>query len=227
MILLIDEIHTIVGVGSTSGGSMDAPNLLKSILVEGKFRYISLTTYNEFHNHFEKSRALARRFQKVDIKEPSLDERVDIFKGLQPHYEKHHNVHYSSSSPWAAVELSARHVQDRLLPDKTIDVMDEAGASVRLRPGFKSGSSVSRWDVERTAARMAGISAHTVSDKECDRLETLKDDLGSVLFGQDETVDTVTRAILRPWAGLGRAGRPVGLFLFYGSTGVGKIELAK
>lgn len=142
----------------------------------------------------------------MDLKEPSLDECVDILKGLQPHYEKHHNVRYSSSSLRAAVELSARHVQDRLLPDKAIDVMDEAGASVRLRPGFKSGSSVSRQDVERIVARMAGIPARTVSGKERDRLKTLKDDLGSVLFGQDEAVDIVTRAILRSRAGLGQDG---------------------
>ena len=132
-ILFIDEIHTIVGAGSTSGGSMDASNLLKPILAEGKLRCIGSTTYDEFRNHFEKDRALARRFQKVDIKEPSLDECVDILKGLQPHYEKHHNVRYSSSSLRAAVELSARHVQDRLLPDKAIDVMDEAGARMRIR----------------------------------------------------------------------------------------------
>lgn len=182
---------------------MDASNLLKPILAEGKLRCIGSTTYDEFRNHFEKDRALARRFQKVDIKEPSLDECVDILKGLQPHYEKHHNVRYSSSSLRAAVELSARHVQDRLLPDKAIDVMDEAGASVRLRPGFKSGSSVSRQDVERIVARMAGIPARTVSGKERDRLKTLKDDLGSVLFGQDEAVDIVTRAIL-PFAGRAR-----------------------
>ena len=163
----------------------------------------------------------------MDIKEPSLDECVDILKGLQPHYEKHHNVRYSSSSLRAAVELSARHVQDRLLPDKAIDVMDEAGASVRLRPGFKSGSSGSRQDVERIVARMAGIPARTVSGKERDRLKTLKDDLGSVLFGQDEAVDIVTRAILRSRAGLGRTDRPAGSFLFYGPTGVGKTELAK
>ena len=226
-ILFIDEIHTIVGAGSTSGGSMDASNLLKPILAEGKLRCIGSTTYDEFRNHFEKDRALARRFQKVDIKEPSLDECVDILKGLQTHYEKHHNVRYSSSSLRAAVELSARHVQDRLLPDKAIDVMDEAGASVRLRPGFKSGSSVSRQDVERIVARMAGIPARTVSGKERDRLKTLKDDLGSVLFGQDEAVDIVTRAILRSRAGLGRTDRPAGSFLFYGPTGVGKTELAK
>ena len=226
-ILFIDEIHTIVGAGSTSGGSMDASNLLKPILAEGKLRCIGSTTYDEFRNHFEKDRALARRFQKVDVKEPSLDECVDILKGLQPHYEKHHSVRYSASSLKAAVELSARHVQDRLLPDKAIDVMDEVGASVRLRPGFKSGSSVSRQDVERIVARMAGIPARTVSGKERDRLKTLKDDLLSVLFGQDAAVDMVTRAILRSRAGLGRTDRPAGSFLFYGPTGVGKTELAK
>ena len=226
-ILFIDEIHTIVGAGSTSGGSMDASNLLKPILAEGKLRCIGSTTYDEFRNHFEKDRALARRFQKVDIKEPSLDECVDILKGLQPHYEKHHNVRYSSSSLRAAVELSARHVQDRLLPDKAIDVMDEAGASVRLRPGFKSGSSVSRQDVERIVARMAGIPARTVSGKERDRLKTLKDDLGSVLFGQDEAVGYRDPRHPAFVGRLGRTDRPAGSFLFYGPTGVGKTELAK
>ena len=226
-ILFIDEIHTIVGAGSTSGGSMDASNLLKPILAEGKLRCIGSTTYDEFRNHFEKDRALARRFQKIDIKEPSLDECVEILKGLQPHYEKHHKVRYSSSSLRAAVELSSRHVQDRLLPDKAIDVMDEAGAAVRLRPGFKPGSSVSRQDVERIVARMAGIPPRTVSGKERDRLKTLKDDVLSVLFGQNEAVDIVTRAILRSRAGLGRTDRPAGSFLFYGPTGVGKTELAK
>ena len=226
-ILFIDENHTIVGAGSTAGGSMDASNLLKPILAEGRLRCIGSTTYDEFRNHFEKDRALARRFQKVDIKEPSSEECVEILKGLQPHYEKHHKVKYSASSLRAAVELSARHVQDRLLPDKAIDVIDEAGASVRLRTGFKPGASVSRQDVERVVSRMAGIPTRTVSGKEKDRLKTLKEDIRGVLFGQDDAVDIVTRAILRSRAGLGRSERPTGSFLFYGPTGVGKTELAK
>lgn len=226
-ILFIDEIHTIVGAGSTSGGSMDASNLLKPVLAQGKLRCIGSTTHEEFRNYFEKDRALARRFQRVDIREPSQEECVDILKGLQPHYEKHHNVRYVPSSLKAAVELSARHVQDRLLPDKAIDVLDEAGASVRLRPGFKPGSSVTRQDIERIVARMAGIPARTVSGKERDRLRTLKVDLEGVLYGQDEAIDIVTRAILRSRAGLGRGTRPAGSFLFYGPTGVGKTELAK
>lgn len=226
-ILFIDEIHTIVGAGSTSGGSMDASNLLKPMLAEGKLRCIGSTTHEEFRNHFEKDRALARRFQRIDIQEPSQDECVEILKGLQPHYEKHHHVRYTPSSLRSAVELSARHVQDRLLPDKAIDVVDEAGAAVRLRPGFKPGSSVTRQDIERVVARMANIPARTVSGKERDRLRTLKEDLENVLYGQTDAISTVTRAILRSRAGLGRGNRPSGSFLFYGPTGVGKTELAK
>ncbi|MEG2004499.1 MAG: AAA family ATPase [Bilophila sp.] len=226
-ILFIDEIHTIVGAGSTSGGSMDASNLLKPMLAGGKLRCIGSTTHDEFRNHFEKDRALARRFQRVDIHEPSQDECCDILKGLQKHYEKHHRVRYTPSSLRAAVELSARHVQDRLLPDKAIDVIDEAGAYVRLRPGFKPDASVTRQDVERIVARMAGIPARTVSGKERDRLRTLQDDLEGVLFGQSAAISVVTRAILRSRAGLGQGNRPAGSFLFYGPTGVGKTELAK
>ena len=227
-ILFIDEIHTIVGAGSTSGGSMDASNLLKPILAEGKLRCIGSTTYDEFRNHFEKDRALARRFQKVDIKEPSLDECVDILKGLQPHYEKHHNVRYSSSSLRAAVELSARHVQDRLLPDKAIDVMDEVGAAVDLRrKDEKRTAAVTVSDVERIVARMAGVPVRTVSGHERNRLANLEKNLKQIVFGQEEAVEQTVRAILRSRAGLGQRQRPTGAFLFYGPTGVGKTELAR
>lgn len=226
-ILFIDEIHTIVGAGSTSGGSMDASNLLKPVLAEGKLRCIGSTTHEEFRNHFEKDRALARRFQRVDIREPSPEECVDILRGLQPRYEQHHSVRYTPSSLKAAVELSVRHVQDRLLPDKAIDVIDEAGACVRLRPGARPGATVTKTDVEKIVARMAGIPARNVSGKERDRLRTLAPDLGKSIYGQNEAIDIVTRAILRSRAGLGRENRPSGSFLFYGPTGVGKTELAR
>lgn len=226
-ILFIDEIHTIVGAGSTSGGAMDASNLLKPVLAEGKLRCIGSTTHEEFRNHFEKDRALARRFQRVDIREPSSEECLEILRGLQPRYETHHNVRYTLSSLRAAVDLSTRHVQDRLLPDKAIDVIDEAGAAVRLRPGFRPGASVTRVDVEKIVARMAGIPAPSVSGKERDRLRTLKGDLEAVIYGQKEAIDIVTRAILRSRAGLARENRPAGSFLFYGPTGVGKTELAR
>ncbi len=226
-ILFIDEIHTIVGAGATSGGSMDASNLLKPVLAEGKLRCMGSTTHEEYRNHFEKDRALVRRFQRVDVREPSQEECVDILKGLQPHYEKHHGVRYTPSAVRAAVELSARHVQDRMLPDKAIDVLDEAGASVRLRAGFRPGASVTRQDMERIVARMAGIPARTVSGRERDRLRHLGEDLRKGIYGQDQAIESVTRAILRSRAGLGRSGRPAGSFLFYGPTGVGKTELAR
>lgn len=226
-ILFIDEIHTVVGAGATSGGAMDASNLLKPVLAEGRLRCIGSTTHEEYRNHFEKDRALVRRFQRVDVREPSQEECVEILKGLQPRYEEHHGVRYTPSAVRAAVDLSARHVQERMLPDKAIDVLDEAGASVRLRAGFRPGASVTRQDMERVVARMAGIPARTVSGRERDRLKTLGEDLRRVIYGQDQAVESVTRAILRSRAGLGRSGRPAGSFLFYGPTGVGKTELAR
>ncbi len=226
-ILFIDEIHTIVGAGATSGGSMDASNLLKPILAEGKLRCMGSTTHEEYRNHFEKDRALVRRFQRVDVQEPSQEACVEILKGLQSRYEEHHGVRYTASAVRAAVELSARHVQDRMLPDKAIDVLDEAGASVRLRAGFRPGASVTRQDMERIVARMAGIPTRTVSGRERDRLKHLGEDLRRGIYGQDQAIESVTHAILRSRAGLGRSGRPAGSFLFYGPTGVGKTELAR
>ena len=226
-ILFIDEIHTLVGAGATSGGTMDAANLLKPILADGKIRCMGSTTHDEYRNHFEKDRALARRFQKVDVAEPSQEECVEILKGLQDRYEGHHKVHFSPSAIRAAVSLSSRYIQDRFLPDKAIDVMDEAGAYVHLRPGTKPGALVTRQDVERIVARMAGIPAQNVTGKERDRLKKLGEDLRAVIFGQDQAVDMVTRTVLRFRAGLGHSSRPSGSFLFYGPTGVGKTELAK
>lgn len=226
-ILFIDEIHTIVGAGATSGGSMDASNLLKPMLAQGKLRCIGSTTHEEYRNHLEKDRALVRRFQTIDIREPSQESCVDILKGLQSRYEQHHGVRYATPCIKACVELSARYVQERLLPDKAIDAMDEAGALVRLRAGYRPGASVTKQDIEKVVARMAGIPTRTVSGKERDRLRTLREDLRGVIYGQDNAIEQVCRSILRSRAGLGSDNRPTGSFLFCGPTGVGKTELAK
>ena len=226
-ILFIDEIHTIVGAGATSGGSMDASNLLKPVLAAGELRCIGSTTHEEYRNHFEKDRALSRRFQCVDVHEPSEADCLAILRGLQERYEKFHGVKYSRAAIQAAVELSARHIQDRLMPDKAIDVMDEAGAAAGLRPGFRRGAGISVQDIERVVARMAGIPARSVSRGEKERLQTLGADLRARVFGQDRAVDGIVRAILRSRAGLSRENRPTASFLFHGPTGVGKTELAK
>ncbi len=226
-ILVIDEIHTLVGAGSTSGGSMDASNLLKPVLASGELRCIGSTTYEEYRNHFEKDRALSRRFQKIDIKEPSPDETLEILKGLAPHYESHHGVRYGIGALKAAVDLSTRFLNDRFLPDKAIDVLDEAGAARSLRKGFRKGAAVTPADIEDVIARMAQIPSQRVSSSDRERLRTLEQDLKARVFGQDEAVSMVVRAILRGRAGLSRGKRPVGSFLFYGPTGVGKTELAK
>ncbi|MBR3881399.1 MAG: AAA family ATPase, partial [Mailhella sp.] len=226
-ILFIDEIHTIVGAGSTSGGSMDASNLLKPVLAAGELRCIGSTTHEEYRGHFEKDRALSRRFQLIDVREPSPEDCLAILKGLQSRYEKFHGVKYSKAAVQAAVDLSSRYIQDRLLPDKAIDVLDEAGASVGLKPGFRRGAAISVQDVERVVARMAGIPARSVSRGEKDRLRTLGDDLRARVFGQDAAVEGIVRAILRSRAGLSRENRPTASFLFHGPTGVGKTELAK
>lgn len=226
-ILFIDEIHTIVGAGSTSGGSMDASNLLKPVLAAGELRCIGSTTHEEYRSHFEKDRALSRRFQIIDVREPSHEDCLAILKGLQSRYEKFHGVKYSKAAIQAAVDLSARYIQDRLLPDKAIDVLDEAGASAGLKPGFRSGAAISVQDVERVVARMAGIPARSVSRGEKDRLRTLGEDLRARVFGQDAAVEGIVRAILRSRAGLSRENRPTASFLFHGPTGVGKTELAK
>ncbi len=241
-ILFIDEIHTIVGAGSTSGGSMDASNLLKPVLASGELRCIGSTTYEEFRNHFEKDRALARRFQRIDLTEPSPEECLAILQGLEKRYADFHKVRYSFAAVKAMVDLTARHVRDRLLPDKAIDVMDESGAAVRLGRGVqkaggasaKSGASgkkplplVGVGDVERIVARMAGIPVRTVSGTERNRLASLEKDLKGLVFGQDAAIELTVRAILRARAGLGQEQRPAGAFLFYGPTGVGKTEVAR
>lgn len=236
-ILFIDEIHTIVGAGSTSGGSMDASNLLKPALANGEIRCIGSTTYEEFRNYFEKDRALARRFQKIDLKEPCQEDCLAILQGLESRYAEHHNVRYSPAVLKAMVELSSRHLRDRLQPDKAIDVMDECGASVRLRENCqekagqpseqKKRPPVNLSDVERVVARMAGVPVRSVSGRERLRLANLEKDLKKLVFGQDEAIDLTVGAILRSRAGLSPQQRPAGSFLFYGPTGVGKTEVAK
>lgn len=224
-ILFIDEIHTVVGAGAVSGGTLDASNLLKPALAEGRLRCIGSTTYKEYQGALERDRALARRFQKIEIREPSVAETVQILKGLRSRYEEHHGVRYGDRALDLAAELSAKYLSDRHLPDKAIDVMDEAGAAARLtRPPRKT---VQARDVEALVAKMARVPPRTVSTTDRERLSTLAGDLKQVIFGQDSAVESLVAAIKLSRAGLGSAERPVGSFLFSGPTGVGKTELAR
>jgi ATP-dependent Clp protease ATP-binding subunit ClpA len=223
-ILFIDEIHTVVGAGATHGGSMDASNLLKPALASGELRCIGATTFQDFKQHFERDHALARRFQKIEITEPSVEETQQILRGLKIHYEQHHGVTYSEGALKAAAELSAKHVHDRFLPDKAIDVIDEAGARLQLGGGRKV---VRTKDVEQVVALMAKIPPRQVSSSDRDRLETLGRDLKLLIFGQDAAIDSIVSAIRLSRAGLGHPDKPVGSFLFAGPTGVGKTEVAK
>ncbi len=225
-ILFIDEIHTILGAGSASGSTIDASNLLKPLLQSGELRCIGSTTYQEYR-HFERDRALARRFQRVDVHEPSVDDAIKILDGLAPRYEAHHGVSYSKPALRACVELSSRHLTDRYLPDKAIDVMDEVGAAVRLLPASKKRKNVGVRDVEQLIARMTGTPLARATSSERSRLEGLDEDLRGVVFGQDAAIESVVRAVKRARAGLGGTERPTGCFLFMGPTGVGKTELAK
>ncbi|MEN2985341.1 MAG: ATP-dependent Clp protease ATP-binding subunit ClpA [Thermodesulfovibrionaceae bacterium] len=224
-ILFIDEIHTIVGAGSASGSTVDASNLLKPVLIEGKIRCIGATTYEEYRNYFEKDRALSRRFQKIDIVEPTEEETYEILRGLKTHYEEYHGVYYTDEALRAAVHLSAKYITERFLPDKAIDVIDEAGAMVRLY--HAENPIVDEKTVEQTVAKIARIPSQEVTTSEIDRLKNLESSLKSVIFGQDEAVETVVRVIKLAKAGLKDPQRPIGCFLFTGPTGVGKTELAK
>jgi len=226
-ILFIDEIHTIVGAGSTNGGSMDASNILKPVLASGKLRCIGSTTYEEYRKYFEKDRALSRRFQKVDVPEPSIQESVDILRGLKPRYEEHHRVHFTQGALRSAVELSDRYINDRSLPDKAIDVIDEAGSRYRMKQRPRRGDIIRPKDIEEVVSRMARIPSENISASDRSRLMTLEDDLKSRVFGQDEAIDVLARAIKRSRAGLAEPGKPTGSFLFVGPTGVGKTELAR
>ncbi len=226
-ILFIDEIHTVIGAGATSGGAMDASNLLKPFLSNGSLRCIGSTTYKEYRNHFEKDRALVRRFQKVDIKEPSLEDTIKILKGLRSYYEDHHKIKYTDNALRAAVELSARYINDRKLPDKAIDVIDEAGASQMLLPDDKRKSTIRKQDIEKTVAKIARIPAKTINKDDKELLSNLERDLKTMVFGQDKAICSVSTAIKLARAGLREPEKPIGSYMFAGPTGVGKTEVAR
>ncbi len=225
-VLFIDEIHTIVGAGATSGGSMDASNILKPALASGKLRCIGSTTYQEY-THIERDRALARRFQKIDVGEPSVEDAIKILKGLQPRYEEFHDVRYDDDAIEASARLAAKHINDRFLPDKAIDVIDEAGSLDRLRPESDRKRKITTRDVESVVSRMAKIPEKTVSSSDRDRMKQLDTDLKAVIFGQDAAIEKLATAIRLSRSGLRAVDKPIGSFLFAGPTGVGKTELAK
>ena len=227
VILFIDEIHTIIGAGSASGGTMDASNLLKPALASGQLRCIGSTTYTEFRNIFEKDSALARRFQKIDINEPTVEETVDILKGLKSRFEEHHEVEYSFDALRAAAELSEKYINERHLPDKAIDVIDEAGASTRLLPVEERPEIIGVGHIENIVAKIARIPPRKVSESDTDALRHLKRDLQAVIYGQDPAIETLTNAIIMNRSGLGPEERPIGSFLFTGPTGVGKTEVTR
>ena len=226
-IVFIDEIHMIIGAGAASGGVMDASNLLKPLLSSGELRCIGSTTYQEFRNIFEKDRALARRFQKIDVGEPSVEDAVKILEGLRTRFEEHHQVQFTRGALRSAVELSARHITDRHLPDKAIDVIDEAGARMRLLPESKRRKTVQVKDIEETVAKIARIPPKSVSSNDRDKLATLERDLKLVIFGQDPAVQQLTSAIKLSRSGLGSPDKPIANFLLAGPTGVGKTEVTK
>jgi ATP-dependent Clp protease ATP-binding subunit ClpA len=226
-VLFIDEIHTVIGAGAASGGAMDASNLLKPMLSSGEIRCIGSTTYQEYRGIFEKDRALSRRFQKIDIVEPSLEETVQILRGLKSRFEQHHKVRYTAPALRTAAELSARYITDRFLPDKAIDVIDEAGAQTRLQPAAKRRKTVGVTDVERVVSKMARIPPKTISATDKDSLRNLDVDLKRVVFGQDEAIDALVSAIKLSRSGLGNPDRPISSFLFSGPTGVGKTEVTR
>ena len=226
-ILFIDEIHTVIGAGATSGGAMDASNLLKPALASGNLRCIGSTTYKEFRNYFEKDRALVRRFQKIDVNEPTLEDSVKILRGLKPNYEKHHKVRYTDEAIRAAVELSAKYINDRKLPDKAIDVIDEVGASRMLLPEHKRRKTVTLRDVEEIVAKIARIPPKSVSADDKETLRNLERDLKSMVFGQDQAIEALSAAIKLARAGLREPEKPIGNYLFCGPTGVGKTEVAR
>ena len=226
-ILFIDEIHTVIGAGAASGGAMDASNLLKPVLQSGDVKCIGSTTYQEYRNIFEKDRALARRFQKIDVTEPSMDEAVQILRGLKSRYEDHHQTKYTNQSLRSAVELSHRYINDRHLPDKAIDVIDEAGASLHLLPPKKRKKTIGVHDIETIVAKMARIPPKSVSRTDRDALRTLERDLKMVVFGQDEAIDALATSIKLARSGLAHPEKPVGCYLFSGPTGVGKTEVAR
>jgi len=226
-VLFIDEIHTIIGAGAASGGVMDASNLIKPMLASGELKCIGSTTYQEYRGIFEKDRALARRFQKIDVVEPSVDETYEILKGLKSRYEEFHEVKYSQNALRTAAELSGRYINDRYLPDKAIDVIDEAGASNRVKNAGKKKSSISVKDIEAIVAKIARIPEKNVSATDMDKLKTLSRDLQMMVFGQDDAIDALSAAIKMSRSGLGPEEKPIGSFMFAGPTGVGKTEVTR
>ncbi len=226
-ILFIDEIHTLIGAGAASGGTLDASNLLKPALSSGQLRCIGATTYNEYRGIFEKDHALSRRFQKIDVKEPSVEETVAILKGLKSRFEAHHGVKYTQQALSTAAELSARFINDRHLPDKAIDVIDEAGAAQRIQPKSKQKKLITNKEIEDIVAKIARIPAKTVASDERNSLKNLDRDLKAVVFGQDKAIEALATAIKMSRSGLGNPQKPIGSFLFSGPTGVGKTEVAR
>ncbi len=226
-ILFIDEIHTVIGAGATSGGAMDASNLLKPALQGGKLRCMGSTTYKEFRQHFEKDRALSRRFQKIDVNEPSVDDTVKILKGLKPYFEEHHDIRYTNEAIKSAVDLSARYIHDRKLPDKAIDVIDEAGAAQHLLPDSRRRKTIGAKDIEAVVAKIARIPPKNVSKGDAEVLQDLERSLKRVVFGQDAAIEALASAIKLSRAGLREPEKPIGNYLFAGPTGVGKTEVAK
>ena len=224
-ILFIDEIHTIVGAGATSSGSMDASNILKPVLASGEIRCIGSSTFEEFKNHFEKDRALSRRFEKIEIMEPPVSEAIQILKGLRSRYEEHHGIVYTDAALKAAADLSVKYLRDRFLPDKAIDVIDEAGAFIRLS-GPANRKKINPADIEKIVAKMARVPTQSVSTSDRTKLENLEKGLKKVVFGQDDAISALVTSIKRSRAGLGSPERPVGCFLFTGPTGVGKTEVS-
>ncbi len=226
-VLFIDEIHTVIGAGATSGGAMDASNLLKPALSSGAIRCIGSTTYKEYRQFFEKDRALVRRFQKIDVNEPSIDDAIEIMKGLKPYFEEYHHLRYSNEAIKTAVELSARYISDRKLPDKAIDVIDETGAAQMLLPPSKRRKLITEKEIEATVATMARIPPKTVSKDDEAVLANLEQELRSVVYGQDKAIEALSTAIKLARAGLREPNKPIGSYVFSGPTGVGKTEVAK
>ncbi|HEY6094672.1 MAG TPA: ATP-dependent Clp protease ATP-binding subunit ClpA [Gallionellaceae bacterium] len=226
-VLFIDEIHTLIGAGAASGGTMDASNLLKPALSSGQLKCIGATTYQEYRGIFEKDHALSRRFQKVDVPEPSIEQTVEILKGLKSRFEEHHSVKFSTAAITSAAELSARFINDRHLPDKAIDVLDEAGAAQRILPKSKQKKTIGKHEIEEIISKIARIPARTVSHDDRNTLKTLERDLKSVVFGQNAAIDALAKAIKMSRSGLGNPQKPIGSFLFSGPTGVGKTEVAR
>ena len=226
-VLFIDEIHTLIGAGAASGGTMDASNLLKPALSSGALKCIGATTYQEYRGIFEKDSALSRRFQKIDVSEPSVEETIEILKGLKSRFEEHHGLKFSAAAITSAAELSARFINDRHLPDKAIDVLDEAGAAQRILPKSKQKKTIGKHEIEEIIAKIARIPTRTVSHDDRNALKNLDRDLKTTVFGQDKAIDVLARAIKMSRSGLGDAQKPIGSFLFSGPTGVGKTEVAR